>query len=352
MLNEQYTETAYSIPNESFTGISHTHFRDYDARTGRWLNEDPSGYADGMNLYSFYPGVIGGMRGVDLTGLDMYIKGDIDKHPGFTDGGKLVKGYWSAYPTAVIPMLGMGHYVMGGVKRAKSRPSEKFMIETVSQLNKLAKQNLKWMEPVYIWTNEALILTFTLGNSALLRQGVKQVAARYFSKQQIKKAIPALGMYLVIKKMLGEKPSISEMAVIIASVSINKNSKQVLAIILGIPISQLSDIILTQSFLVLPGFDGRIRMDSIELMVQKASVEILALGGGQLVSRVIRKIVDVNFLKLLRAYKKDRKMYKKILKEYKFTFNEIKFLEGYIFKFIFGLSTAGAGQDLTKNYNL
>ncbi|MCF7982593.1 MAG: HNH endonuclease, partial [Pseudomonadales bacterium] len=64
--------SCYDIPfgwcgmaRDAFTGLYHTHFRDYDPVHGRWLSEDPAGYADGMNLYNAYMGV----NGVDLLGL-------------------------------------------------------------------------------------------------------------------------------------------------------------------------------------------------------------------------------------------------------------------------------------------
>ena len=42
---------------DPFTGRYHTHFRDYDPVTNRWLSEDPAGYMDGLNLYGAYMGV-------------------------------------------------------------------------------------------------------------------------------------------------------------------------------------------------------------------------------------------------------------------------------------------------------
>jgi RHS repeat-associated protein len=51
---------------EPYTGMLHTHFRDYDWRTHRWDREDPAGYVDGLNLYGAYFDV----NGVDATGLD------------------------------------------------------------------------------------------------------------------------------------------------------------------------------------------------------------------------------------------------------------------------------------------
>jgi RHS repeat-associated protein len=38
---------------EFFTGLGHTHFREYSPLHGRWLSEDPAGYADGLNLYAY-----------------------------------------------------------------------------------------------------------------------------------------------------------------------------------------------------------------------------------------------------------------------------------------------------------
>ncbi|MBN2266882.1 MAG: RHS repeat-associated core domain-containing protein, partial [Candidatus Babeliaceae bacterium] len=50
---------------DRFTGLYHTQFREYDAVHGRWLSEDPAGYADGLNLYQAYMGV----NGTDPLGL-------------------------------------------------------------------------------------------------------------------------------------------------------------------------------------------------------------------------------------------------------------------------------------------
>ncbi|OGV89405.1 MAG: hypothetical protein A3K19_20635 [Lentisphaerae bacterium RIFOXYB12_FULL_65_16] len=57
---------------DPFTGLYHTHFRDFDPLTARWTSEDPAGYADGLNLYANYFGV----NGVDALGLGDRISGD------------------------------------------------------------------------------------------------------------------------------------------------------------------------------------------------------------------------------------------------------------------------------------
>ena len=57
---------------DPFTGKYHTHFRDYDPITCRWLSEDPAGYADGLNLYNAYMGV----NGRDSLGLYDMTAGD------------------------------------------------------------------------------------------------------------------------------------------------------------------------------------------------------------------------------------------------------------------------------------
>ncbi len=44
---------------DPFTGHYHSLYRDYDPVANRWLSEDPSGMADGMNLYGNYFGVHG-----------------------------------------------------------------------------------------------------------------------------------------------------------------------------------------------------------------------------------------------------------------------------------------------------
>ena len=41
---------------DPFTGLYHTHYRDYDPIHNRWLSEDPAGYMDGLNLYVAYMG--------------------------------------------------------------------------------------------------------------------------------------------------------------------------------------------------------------------------------------------------------------------------------------------------------
>jgi RHS repeat-associated protein len=50
---------------DPFTGLYHTHYRDYDPIHNRWLSEDPAGYQDGLNLYGAYMG----MDGRDPLGL-------------------------------------------------------------------------------------------------------------------------------------------------------------------------------------------------------------------------------------------------------------------------------------------
>ncbi|MCM8531198.1 MAG: hypothetical protein NE330_08575 [Lentisphaeraceae bacterium] len=42
---------------DPFTGLYHTHYREFDPVTNRWLTEDPSGMVDGFNLYGNYFGV-------------------------------------------------------------------------------------------------------------------------------------------------------------------------------------------------------------------------------------------------------------------------------------------------------
>ncbi len=54
--------------HDPFTGKYHTHYREYDPVHERWLNEDPAGYNDGLNLYAAYMGV----NGVDPLGLGLY----------------------------------------------------------------------------------------------------------------------------------------------------------------------------------------------------------------------------------------------------------------------------------------
>jgi len=53
---------------DRFTGLYHTHFRDYDPVHSHWLSEDPAGYADGLNLNAAYMGV----NGVDPLGLGVF----------------------------------------------------------------------------------------------------------------------------------------------------------------------------------------------------------------------------------------------------------------------------------------
>ncbi len=50
---------------DRYTGLYHTHFREYDPIHRRWLQPDPSGYADGMNLHHAYFDV----QGKDSWGL-------------------------------------------------------------------------------------------------------------------------------------------------------------------------------------------------------------------------------------------------------------------------------------------
>ena len=52
---------------EPFTGLGHTHFREYSPLHGRWLSEDPAGYADGLNLYAYCAN--DPVNGVDPLGL-------------------------------------------------------------------------------------------------------------------------------------------------------------------------------------------------------------------------------------------------------------------------------------------
>ncbi|MBI9019589.1 MAG: hypothetical protein JEZ07_20250 [Phycisphaerae bacterium] len=50
---------------ERFTGLYHTHFREYHPTHRQWLSEDPAGYADGLNLHHAYIVV----NGTDTMGL-------------------------------------------------------------------------------------------------------------------------------------------------------------------------------------------------------------------------------------------------------------------------------------------
>ena len=56
------------VYRDRFTGLYHTHFRDYDPVHSRWLSEDPAGYADGLNLNAAYMDV----NGVDPLGLGVF----------------------------------------------------------------------------------------------------------------------------------------------------------------------------------------------------------------------------------------------------------------------------------------
>jgi RHS repeat-associated protein len=53
---------------EPLTGLYHTHFREYSNLHGRWLSEDPAGYADGLNLYAYCGG--DAVNAVDPVGLE------------------------------------------------------------------------------------------------------------------------------------------------------------------------------------------------------------------------------------------------------------------------------------------
>ena len=76
---------------DRFTGLYHTHFREYDPVHGRWLSEDPAGYQDGLNLYAAYMGIndvdpIGlfGAAGVPVGIWDNYL--ETRKHDPLTSG--------------------------------------------------------------------------------------------------------------------------------------------------------------------------------------------------------------------------------------------------------------------------
>jgi hypothetical protein len=65
---------------DPFTGLYHTHYRDYDPIHNRWLSEDPAGYMDGLNLYVAYMG----MDGRDPLGLNV-IDDELLKDPAYIE---------------------------------------------------------------------------------------------------------------------------------------------------------------------------------------------------------------------------------------------------------------------------
>ncbi len=72
---------------DRFTGLYHTHFREYDPIHGRWLSQDPAGYRDGYNLYAAYMGV----NGIDPLGLALYAFDGTNNYIGQKDRGKETK---------------------------------------------------------------------------------------------------------------------------------------------------------------------------------------------------------------------------------------------------------------------
>lgn len=66
------------------TGLYHVRHRMYHPQLGRWLQRDPAGYVDGLNLYEY----VGGnpIGAVDPSGLDGFAEWFLDVTGGYDDG--------------------------------------------------------------------------------------------------------------------------------------------------------------------------------------------------------------------------------------------------------------------------
>ncbi|WP_290445344.1 RHS repeat-associated core domain-containing protein, partial [Pseudomonas sp. VA159-2] len=66
------------------TGLHYNRFRYYDPRAGRFIGQDPIGYAGGLNLFAYVPNPIGW---IDPLGLSSKVKDGVGKLVDVTDLG-------------------------------------------------------------------------------------------------------------------------------------------------------------------------------------------------------------------------------------------------------------------------
>jgi RHS repeat-associated protein len=138
---------------DPFTGRYHTHYRDYDPVTNRWLSEDPAGYMDGLNLYGAYMGV----NGRDVLGLAGYFFDGTANHNNATNywddnNTNHTTNVWKLFnvynsgEAFYAPGVGSGYHAEG-TKYTKKEHGFKFNAITTEQATGASMEaRAKWMQ--------------------------------------------------------------------------------------------------------------------------------------------------------------------------------------------------------------
>ncbi|MBC8135760.1 MAG: RHS repeat-associated core domain-containing protein, partial [Fibrella sp.] len=150
----------YGYYTDGETGLILCTFRYYDSQTGRWLNEDPIGYAGGINIYAYCSG--NPINWIDPSGLqddlpDSEIggmKGGIRNRPGLNGGAN---GQWAhsaidelwntlAWGFAGVIIPGSGAY--DDVARVASCGGKATFRELLSHSSVATKMGTEWGDEV------------------------------------------------------------------------------------------------------------------------------------------------------------------------------------------------------------
>lgn len=95
------------MPVDPLTLKNHTHYREYDPITSRWMSEDPAGYQDGLNLYAAYMGI----NGEDPLGLANWCAG-------FPNGEN---AYYTGISTTTSPRMALAEGMLAIKQKERDR---------------------------------------------------------------------------------------------------------------------------------------------------------------------------------------------------------------------------------------